>query len=216
MFVLQPFVFLSGGESATMKGLFTMNDVHKQYGISLKTPPYINQDITTPVEVAMYLYKPSDKSRSDPLTFRYLPSTKHQPFMLPNAPLKDSKKRERERPSNQGNHDDLSSGMINVPPKLGSGGHVTQMNDNRINIMYAQQQPCAPISGASLFNDMMAVQNQATKGRHHNLMPSEAIQPNMTNHNKVGNHQAQSTVELISSSMSITNIDVNTGIVCRG
>ena len=35
----------------TAKGEFTANDVHKQYGISLRVPPYVDKGIATPVRV---------------------------------------------------------------------------------------------------------------------------------------------------------------------
>ena len=56
------------------KGDFTSNDVHKQYGISLHTPAYINKDITEPVLCSMFLYKPKSQSSSEPVDFYYIPS----------------------------------------------------------------------------------------------------------------------------------------------
>ncbi|CAH1977829.1 unnamed protein product [Acanthoscelides obtectus] len=55
-------------------GKFTPMDVHHQYAIAFKTPPYIDQDIREQVEVYMELYRPSDSARSDPRTFRYIPN----------------------------------------------------------------------------------------------------------------------------------------------
>ena len=65
------FLFL-GGEPVTCKGEFTASGVHKQFGISFKTPKYPNQMIKEDVRVQMYLYKPSDKSTSEPVDFWYM------------------------------------------------------------------------------------------------------------------------------------------------
>jgi hypothetical protein len=50
-----------GGEEVICKGEFSASDVHKQYGISFRTPAFPNPNITERVQVAMQLYKPSDK-----------------------------------------------------------------------------------------------------------------------------------------------------------
>ena len=42
---------LSGGEPVTCKGDFTASGVHKQFGISFKTPKYPNQSIKEDVRV---------------------------------------------------------------------------------------------------------------------------------------------------------------------
>ena len=43
------------------KGVFTPTDVHKQYGICFRTPPFYNQNITEAVLVSCQLFKPSDQ-----------------------------------------------------------------------------------------------------------------------------------------------------------
>ena len=55
------------------KGEFSSNDVHKQYGISLRTPAYADQSIAEPVLCSMYLYRPKNKTRSDPVDFTFYP-----------------------------------------------------------------------------------------------------------------------------------------------
>ena len=81
----------------------------------------------------MYLYKPSEKSTSDPVEFWYTPKTgkkDNQQEAMSNLKAKANMKRERERQTNR-NQDDPSSGMINVPPKItpeqlrGAGGQVS-------------------------------------------------------------------------------------------
>lgn len=67
------------------KGDFSTNDVHKQFGICLRTPPYVNRDITEPVLCALYLYRPKEKEMSDPVNFWYTPSQQvryHESLLL--------------------------------------------------------------------------------------------------------------------------------------
>ncbi|CAO1332555.1 unnamed protein product [Diamesa tonsa] len=54
--------------------IFNETDVHHQYGIVLKTPPYKDQSIQTSVTVYIQLYRPSDQSQSEPIEFRYKPN----------------------------------------------------------------------------------------------------------------------------------------------
>lgn len=57
-----------------VKADFGPNDVHKQYGITVRTPPYADMDITEPVLCAMFLYRPKNNTKSDPIDFYYVPS----------------------------------------------------------------------------------------------------------------------------------------------
>ena len=54
--------------------IFNETDVHHQYGIVLKTPPYKDQSIQTSVTVYIQLYRPSDQSQSEPIEFKYKPN----------------------------------------------------------------------------------------------------------------------------------------------
>lgn len=54
-------------------GRFTEADVHHQYAIALRTPPYSNLDIEKPVDVKIQLYRPNDECESAPVDFRYKP-----------------------------------------------------------------------------------------------------------------------------------------------
>lgn len=56
-------------------GRFSEADVHHQYAIALKTPPYRTSDIDKSVRVYIQLYRPGDNSHSEPVEFRYKPST---------------------------------------------------------------------------------------------------------------------------------------------
>jgi Rel homology dimerisation domain len=53
-----------GGENVEMKADFTSSDVHKQFGISFRTPRFPNPNITERVKVWVQLYKPTDQVRS--------------------------------------------------------------------------------------------------------------------------------------------------------
>lgn len=70
-------------------GTFSEADVHHQYAIAFKTPPYRNKDITEPAEVMMQLFRPRDKCQSEPVPFKYKP----RPGML--AAASSSRKRQR-------------------------------------------------------------------------------------------------------------------------
>lgn len=55
-------------------GKFSDLDVHHQYAIVIKTPPYADQNITTNVKVNIELVRPSDYARSEPREFIYTPN----------------------------------------------------------------------------------------------------------------------------------------------
>ena len=52
---------------------FLPSDVHKQYGIAMKTPKYRDGNIKEKTKVFLELYKPSDESVSEPQDFFFLP-----------------------------------------------------------------------------------------------------------------------------------------------
>lgn len=54
-------------------GHFAESDVHHQYAIALRTPPYYNKDIEEKVNVFVQLYRKSDHCYSDPVPFHYKP-----------------------------------------------------------------------------------------------------------------------------------------------
>lgn len=57
----------------TAWGIFTEVDVHHQYAIALRTPPYKDRDITEAVDVYIQLFRPSDQDQSEPMNFKYKP-----------------------------------------------------------------------------------------------------------------------------------------------
>ncbi|XP_069500729.1 transcription factor RelB isoform X2 [Ambystoma mexicanum] len=60
-------------ESWEAKADFSQADVHRQIAIVFKTPSYQDLDISSPVIVDVYLERITDKVRSDPFSFTYLP-----------------------------------------------------------------------------------------------------------------------------------------------
>lgn len=59
-------------------GKFSPTDVHRQYAIVFKTPPYKDRNIQQPVEVCMLLCRPSDCEESEPRQFTYHPHISDQ------------------------------------------------------------------------------------------------------------------------------------------
>ena len=54
-------------------GDFQPSDVHKQYGISFKTPRFRDLEVEENVQVQVQLRRPSDKAVSDPRNFDFTP-----------------------------------------------------------------------------------------------------------------------------------------------
>lgn len=55
-------------------GRFSELDVHHQYAMVFRTPPYKDRNITSPKEVFIQLERPSDSDCSEPIKFTYKPS----------------------------------------------------------------------------------------------------------------------------------------------
>ncbi len=55
-----------GGEQVHVRGEFAATDVHKQYGICLRTPPYVDKTITQPVHVSGF-HKPGSVRKMNKL-----------------------------------------------------------------------------------------------------------------------------------------------------
>jgi hypothetical protein len=111
---------IKGRDKVTLKGTFSPEDIHKQCAIAFKTPPFLTEHITEPVKVNMLLYKPSDKTSSDPIDFWYV-SEPATPVTGPPAsillqqhfeqPFKTPQKRPKEREAEQ----EQSTGRICIP-----------------------------------------------------------------------------------------------------
>lgn len=55
-------------------GRFSELDVHHQYAMVFRTPPYRDRNITSPKKVFIQLERPSDSACSEPIKFTYKPS----------------------------------------------------------------------------------------------------------------------------------------------
>lgn len=77
-------------------GDFSQNDIHRQYAIVFKTPPYKDVYITRPVEVKMQLKRMNDTETSDPIPFTYMPEDPDPDRLI------EKRKRKAENLSNYG------------------------------------------------------------------------------------------------------------------
>ena len=66
-------VRFSDGQGWEGWGDFNPSDVHKQYGIALKTPKYRDGNIKEKTKVFLELFKPSDDTVSEPQDFYFIP-----------------------------------------------------------------------------------------------------------------------------------------------
>merc|ERR1711976_283946 len=64
------------GKDVTIKGYFQPKNVHEQFAIKFYTPPFPDARITTKVKAQMFLFKPSNGSRSQPVNFNFYPDRK--------------------------------------------------------------------------------------------------------------------------------------------
>ncbi|XP_071657601.1 transcription factor p65 isoform X4 [Patagioenas fasciata] len=55
------------------KGSFAQADVHRQVAIVFRTPPFRDPALRRPLTVRLQLQRPSDRQRSQPMDFQYLP-----------------------------------------------------------------------------------------------------------------------------------------------
>ncbi|XP_059097155.1 transcription factor p65-like isoform X2 [Tigriopus californicus] len=193
--------YTKGGEQIIAKGSFTANDVHRQYGISLKTPEYVDKDITEPVLGAMYLYKPKTQESSEPVNFYYYPRHFDQKpnldTMIQSPQDIKSMKRGREPRLNQ---DDPSSGQVNVPSKIPTaqrhlgGGQVTVIDQpekmtpggmTKLNEFLQSAQIQSPGSKPIYVNPRMNVPSPSSQGVYSSAARSPYEQVALENGNVV-------------------------------
>lgn len=122
------FRYFENGQQQLLKGHFTPNDVHHQYGISFTTPPFPNQKITQRVKAEMFLYKPTNQDESIPREFYFVPKVETVPQFQQPAPVKPQK-RTKAATKNTSNQEDSepSSRALQVPAKnrqSSSGGRM--------------------------------------------------------------------------------------------
>ena len=97
-----------------LKGHFSPNDVHKQYGIAFTTPPFPDQNITEKFQTALYLYKPSEQAQSDPKDFYFEPRS--EKLAKKTAEQNRATKRTKAKPAaTTSTEDDPSSSKVPPP-----------------------------------------------------------------------------------------------------
>ncbi|XP_063218198.1 nuclear factor NF-kappa-B p100 subunit isoform X2 [Bacillus rossius redtenbacheri] len=104
-------------------GRFSELDVHHQYAIVFRTPPYRNLDIETPVDVYIQLYRPTDGDCSEPIKFQYKPAER-----IAGRPTRKRQRSadtlSREMENNElNNYLSLSKLMPAAPDSVLTGGH---------------------------------------------------------------------------------------------
>ncbi|XP_018017576.1 uncharacterized protein LOC108674175 isoform X2 [Hyalella azteca] len=72
-----------GNEVWSAYGEFSEADVHHQYAIIFRTPPYHSTNLRSPAHVKIQLERPNDRDISEPRDFTYYPSNRKRqsPFM---------------------------------------------------------------------------------------------------------------------------------------
>lgn len=74
--------FEMSGERLIWEGYGTSVNVHRNCGISFMTPRYLHQGVNTVVTVYVQLVRPSDRARSTPLPFQYIPDLTNVDLMI--------------------------------------------------------------------------------------------------------------------------------------
>nr|ALF84899.1 dorsal-like protein [Paracyclopina nana] len=114
-------------KTQVIKGHFTPNDVHKQYGISFVTPPFTDQKISQEVLTSMYLFKPSEQAQSDAIDFYFRPLSTNFDNGAP--PPKAAQKRTKVKNHND---DEPSSRMKEIQPKYRASGGGVVIDKNEV------------------------------------------------------------------------------------
>jgi len=181
-----------------LKGHFTPNEVHKQYGISLTTPPLSDQNITEKVHAQMYLWKPSKQEQSEPIDFYFHP--KRSQFKQPataQAPQIQKQAQKRNKVKSQENSDSSrikdikerqqlnrgAGGSVFIEPKQPShleGNNTISFTDQVLNMkeFSALLQPEASGPSNTTQNKMTGIPSGGANAMH---LPSSDNLPNLDN-----------------------------------
>ena len=129
------------GSSKTLKGNFSPNDVHRQYGIALTTPVVPHFNITNKIEAQMYLF--SAKNPKDPdlpmisneIPFVFYPNVveEKKPVIVATRTAKRDRNTIKAEAQAQNVPQEESTGRIILPPKgfkSGGGSVVTVKIEN--------------------------------------------------------------------------------------
>ncbi|XP_068631520.1 nuclear factor NF-kappa-B p110 subunit-like [Battus philenor] len=162
----------SGEECWSANARFDHTDVHHQYGIVFRTPPYPNQQIASDVKVLVELLRPSDGRTSEPREFTY------------KAEYVNSMAKKRKANSSYSSLNSNSGGSINslsdLPVPLQIMHHKNELlSDDEVmkdlsSFSIPVPQPVAPASNdllmaeAILYNESACTPNQNI-GQHFNM-----------------------------------------------
>jgi len=109
------------GKVQILKGNFSPNDVHHQFGIALTTPAFPHFNVTSRVEAQMYLHKKSDGITSIPVPFYFCPNEDQKKPII--TATRSQTKRDRNAVKMENVVQEESTGRIAAPPqRFKSGG----------------------------------------------------------------------------------------------
>merc|ERR1712062_872062 len=121
------------GKVQILKGNFSPNDVHHQFGIALTTPAFPHFNVTSREEAQMYLHKKSDGITSIPVPFYFCPNEDQKKPII--AATRSQTKRDRNAVKMENVVQEESTGRIAAPPqRFKSGGGSVMTIGNKIYV----------------------------------------------------------------------------------
>merc|ERR1711860_299846 len=126
------------GSSKTLKGNFSPNDVHRQYGIALTTPAFPHFNITTKVEAQMYLVSKKEPDLPcNEIPFEFYPNVieEKKPVIVATRHAKRDRNAIKAEAQAQNVPQEESTGRIMAPPKgfKSGGGNVVLIEPKKEN-----------------------------------------------------------------------------------
>ena len=127
------------GSSKTLKGNFSPNDVHRQYGIALTTPAFPHFNITTKVEAQMYLVSKKEPDLPcNEIPFEFYPNVieEKKPVIVATRHVnKRDRNAIKAEAQAQNVPQEESTGRIMAPPKgfKSGGGNVMLIEPKKEN-----------------------------------------------------------------------------------
>merc|ERR1711860_295840 len=126
------------GSSKTLKGNFSPNDVHRQYGIALTTPAFPHFNITTKIEAQMYLVSKKEPDLPcNEIPFEFYPNVieEKKPVIVATRHAKRDRNATKAEAQAQNVPQEESTGRIMAPPKgfKSGGGNVVLIEPKKEN-----------------------------------------------------------------------------------
>merc|ERR1711860_280041 len=126
------------GSSKTLKGNFSPNDVHRQYGIALTTPAFPHFNITAKIEAQMYLVsKKEPELPCNEIPFEFYPNVieEKKPVIVATRHAKRDRNAIKAEAQAQNVPQEESTGRIMAPPKgfKSGGGNVVLIEPKKEN-----------------------------------------------------------------------------------